>query len=379
MTITDDIPFVNNEFTMPAKDITLTITTESNLVNVNLNLNDDSGATKADEFTYSNVYVEYNTTNIYANRSADDITEPQEGTSALTSLAPTRAGYTFLGWATSPSGDVITSNQGMLIDEWHIDTIGTGAATDGAVTLYARWQANTNTTYSVRYYLQNIKSDTYAYTARLDRSGSGTTDTTVSEDALAVFTGINETGFTYRGSYNVGDIGTGSVAYDGTNQNLNIAGNGSLIINIFLTRDFHTLTIVYDNGQPNGSARQQYGSTLEITRPSRTGYTFSKWNDPTGAGSITETENGNDFIYTFGAGDETITALWTANVTTITLDNGGDNGVNLSHTTIYARYDDANLYDIDPNTVEDSALSSHIITPKATKVAYRYYWHRCCN
>ena len=370
VTITDDIPFVNNEFTMPAKDITLTITTKSNLVNVNLNLNDDSGATKANEFTYSNVYVEYNTKNIYANRSASDITEPQEGASALTSLAPTRAGYTFLGWATSPSGDVITDTQGMLIDEWHIDTIGTGAATDGAVTLYARWQANTDTTYSVRYYLQNIKSDTYAYTARLDRPGSGTTDTTVSEEALAVFTGINETGFTYRGSYNVGNIGTGSVAYDGTNQNLNIAGNGSLIINIFLTRDFHTLTIVYDNGQPNGSATQQYGSTLEITRPTRTGYTFSMWNDPTGAGSVAENEN--DFIYTFGAGDETITALWTADVTTITLDNGGDNGVNLSHTTIYARYDDANLYDIDPNTVDDSALSSHIITPKATKLAYDF-------
>ena len=58
----------------------------------------------------------------------------------LTKNAYTRPGYTFMGWAESPNGGVVYSDQQSVIN--------LTAENGGEVTLYAVWQENTEVTYT---------------------------------------------------------------------------------------------------------------------------------------------------------------------------------------------------------------------------------------
>ena len=345
------------EFNMPAKDITLTLNTAPNYIQVELDKNDSEGATKADALKYSSIYIQYNSKTMYSGRDASDKTKPSGN--ELTTLAPTRAGYTFKGWATQPSGTVITNAQGVLNENWTVSSV------DNEVTLYAIWEKSTSS-FVVQYYFQGItdneyhpdEDDKYGHS---NREEEGTTDTSVTQDMISGYA-VSITGFTYAGQYVTNQAGNG--------LNINGDEDNQLVITLHYNRRAFNLTVNFNgNGTGNDTKNGRFESEITIADPTRTGYTFNGW---TAQGVGTITDNDGNITYKFGAGNETITAQWLQNVTTITLDKGGDNSVTLSHTTIYARYDDKNLYSINPYGKTDEELAGSIITPDATKTAYDF-------
>ena len=114
--------------------------------------------------------------------------------------APTRPGYTFDHWSASEDGGVYTFGNSITED----------------TTLYAVWETNTNTKYTVIYWWENANDDNYSY-----------------------YENSSETGIT--GSKI--DLKNLEKKYDGftlnedktktSNQNITIAGDGSTIVNIY--------------------------------------------------------------------------------------------------------------------------------------------------
>ena len=129
--------------------------------------------------------------------------------------------------------------------------------------------------------------------------------------------------------------------------------------------DSYTLTINPNGGTWNNSANistitQSYGSTYIIENPTKTGYTFTGWT-LSGKGSL------NGTTYTFGEGAATLTANYTANTYTITLDN--KSATTAGTTSIYEKYD-AGIY-------LDSALKNAMTTTanpitKPSKTGYTF-------
>ena len=119
--------------------------------------------------------------------------------------------------------------------------------------------------------------------------------------------------------------------------------------------DSYTLTINPNGGTWNNSTNkstitQSYGSTYIIENPTKTGYTFTGWT-LSGKGSL------NGTTYTFGEGAATLTANYTANTYTITLDN--KSATTAGTTAIYEKYG-AGIY-------LDSALKN-VMTTTTNKI-----------
>ena len=98
----------------------------------------------------------------------------------------------------------------------------------------------------------------------------------------------------------------------------NASSGGDLLGSIGIpSRAFRILTIDPGNGSSPTTEKHAAGYVLELTPPSRDGYTFSGWSLD-GAGSL----SGN--TYTYGSGNATVTAQWTANPHTVTVTAGSD-------------------------------------------------------
>ena len=133
--------------------------------------------------------------------------------------------------------------------------------------------------------------------------------------------------------------------------------------------DSYTLTINPNGGTWNNSTNkstitQSYGSTYIIENPTKTGYTFTGWT-LSGKGSL------NGTTYTFGEGAATLTANYTANTYTITLDN--KSATTAGTTAIYEKYG-AGIY-------LDSALknvmtttTNKITVPSKTGYTFKGYY-----
>ena len=131
--------------------------------------------------------------------------------------APTRAGYTFKGWKIGNT------------------TLEAGASytVDGEDMVFtAQWTANLDTPYTVEHYQEQLDG---SYVLVDTDHEKGETDTTVT----AVAKSYND--FTYDSSV------TGTVA-SGT-----IAGDGSLVLKLYYTRNEYTYTVKHLQQQPDGS------------------------------------------------------------------------------------------------------------------------------
>ena len=165
---------------------------------------------------------------------------------------PARSGYTFAGWSASP--DSATADY----------TFG-GKLTENT-TVYAVWNANTNTQYTVIYWKQSVndKKDaadsekTYDYAESDTRTGtSGQTASPTGSDQNKVYT-EGYTGFHYNSSKSVA---------------VTINGDGSTILNIYydrntLTIDFYKY-IRYRGWTKDDTFTGLYGQTL-----AQNGYTW---------------------------------------------------------------------------------------------------------
>lgn len=131
--------------------------------------------------------------------------------------APTRPGYDFKGWKIGNA--VLTAGAAYTVDE--DDMVFT-----------AQWEARTDTPYTVEHYLENLNG---SYALDTTEPLKGTTDTTVTAAAKSY------DNFTYDSTV------------PGTVASGNIAGDGSLVLKLFYTRNTYDYTVRHIKQLPDGS------------------------------------------------------------------------------------------------------------------------------
>ncbi len=197
--------------------------------------------------------------------------------------APTKTGYTFVGWYKDEALD----------QAWNFSSDTVTADT----TLYAKWTANTNTAYTVQHWQQNLDagSDENAenYTCVDTENGTGTTGASVTPAVKAY------EGFTAPNA-----------------QTVTIAADGSTVVNYYYTRNSYTVSLSPGTGiaSVSGAGTYAYGATVTIDADVKTGYSWQQWS------------NGNAdkrCSFTMGASDVRLTAQATLNEYTITYDLAG--------------------------------------------------------
>ncbi len=180
----------------------------------------------------------------------------------------TRTGYTFTGW----------------------DYDFTQAITK-KTKITASWSANTDTKYTVNYYLQNLEDDNYTLHETVELKGE--TDTTATAD-------IKEYAhFTYNASESV--------------ISGNINGDGSQVLSVYYTRDKYVISTARNNtkaGTVTAGGTCKFDKQITLTATTNAGYTWLGWYD--GETCVCESEE-----FTFKAEkDVTYTATWSANTDT---------------------------------------------------------------
>ena len=131
--------------------------------------------------------------------------------------APTRPGYDFKGWKIGNA--VFTAGAAYTVDE--DDMVFT-----------AQWEARTDTPYTVEHYLEKLDG---SYALDTTEPLKGTTDTTVTAAAKSY------DNFTYDSTV------------PGTVASGNIAGDGSLVLKLFYTRNTYDYTVRHIKQLPDGS------------------------------------------------------------------------------------------------------------------------------
>ena len=218
---------------------------------------------------------------------------------------PTRTGYTFAGWFDAEGKEVTAET---------VYTIG------GDSTVTAKWTAN-------------------EYTLTLDANKGEVDPATVTvtfDAAIGTLPVPTRTGYTFAGwfdaqgnqvtaetVYTIDGDSTVTAKWTANEYTLTLDANGGAFM-MTMTEDAEvittlTITVVYD--QPVG----------ELPVPERAGYTFNGWFDEEG------NEVTADTVYTT-AGDMTVTAKWTANKYTITLN---PNYGKVDPKSLEATYDEA--------------------------------------
>ena len=164
-------------------------------------------------------------------------------------------------------------------------------ANDLTLTANATRIANTDTKYTVEYYTENL--DGKGYTKVDSKKETGTTGEQVSIDTSRTFTGFT---------------------FDNDNENNvlqgKVAGNGSLVLKAYYTRNSYKLTLVAgDNiASVSGAGTYKYGQDVDISAVLEEidGYTvtFDKWEANNG-----DDVDGQNTTITMPASDLTLTAI----------------------------------------------------------------------
>jgi uncharacterized repeat protein (TIGR02543 family)/LPXTG-motif cell wall-anchored protein len=139
-------------------------------------------------------------------------------TTAAAPTEPTRAGYTFAEWVDANG-----------------NAMNPAAATE-TMTLYAKWNANTDTQYTIVYWIENANDTNYSYES--SSTGYGTTGNEVILKGNAVSTD-NHVNSAYKDyfRYENGHYDTG----------LTINGDGSTKVNVYFSRNTYTIMFTLSN------------------------------------------------------------------------------------------------------------------------------------
>lgn len=240
-------------------------------------------------------------------------------------LSLTRTGYTFAGWATSETGDVVYSDG---------DSYTIGAAN---VTLYARWNAATTTVYKARHWQQKVGGslglyNETNYSIQETENLSGTTGNQTAA-AAKTYSGFSNADITQK----------------------TIAADGSTIVDIYYNRNQYTLSFETNGGTiVTPSQNFYYGVPTAIKTASalnltKTGYTFAGW-ATSSTESVVYSDGGN---YTIGAADASLTAKWNANTYTVKFNSNGGSGSMANQSFTY----DAAAMALPANTFTKSGCS----------------------
>ncbi|MDD8049003.1 MAG: InlB B-repeat-containing protein [Thomasclavelia sp.] len=201
------------------------------------------------------------------------------------SKATTKAGYTFLGWYDSEGNQVSTNAT-------YVPSQEDGLYTGGTYT--AKFKANEDTPYTVKYYLKDKDASTYTEDTSARVNAQGTTDTEPTS-TKKTFTGFEYDKTTYQ---------TDNTS--ATSTKLDIAGDGSLVIKYYYNRVKYDVsflapsedvaTLVKDDGKDSEKVEFEGNPTLNITLSGinpdylQTGwrYTITNPDETTTVGVITD-------------------------------------------------------------------------------------------
>ena len=193
-------------------------------------------------------------------------TTEKYGAAVTVAADATAPGYTFSGWSREDGFTMPAEN----------------------VTITGSFTANGETPYKVEHYQQNLEDD--GYTLAETENLTGETDTTATANPKTY------TGFAFDGTA------------EGTVASGNIAGDGSLVLKLYYTRNSYDVAYAYTGTVPTGAsalpekATVKYGAPVTVAEAATApGYTFSGWSR-------------NDF--TMPAENVTITGSFTANSNT---------------------------------------------------------------
>lgn len=200
--------------TMPAQDITLYAKWDANTYTVTFDAGEGTVSPENQTVTFDQPYSDLPT--------------------------PTRAGYDFVGWYLENT--LITENSVVTAAENH--------------TLTAAWNARGDTQYTVEYWTEGLDG---TYTVERTDNCSGKTDSMVTAAPAQIL------GFTHNqtDSRNV---------LSGT-----VAGDGSLVLKLYYTRNQYTVTYYDGDTQIGKPEAHLYGEKLIAPEYSKDGYDFVGW------------------------------------------------------------------------------------------------------
>ncbi|MBP5428876.1 MAG: leucine-rich repeat protein [Clostridia bacterium] len=207
------------------------------------------------------------------------------------------------GFATSPT----TTRTGYTFANWNYDF---SRPVKNDLTITAQWTPNTDTAFTVEYYLQNAAGTGYDKTTTEKKTGTTASSVTAEQKVFPHFT------YTPSGSKKTGTI----------------APDGSLVLKLYYTRDTYTVTFDGNGGTlTEGTATQtvRYGNPAAIPTFALAGYALS-WDDVSGCAAVER--------------NLTVTAQWTPAGYPITyILNGGTNAQ--KNPATYTIEDDVELLD----------------------------------
>ncbi|MBQ6781949.1 MAG: InlB B-repeat-containing protein, partial [Treponema sp.] len=209
----------------------------------------------------------------------------------------TKPGYTFGGWYTTVAGETA---------ETKVTEIAKG--TTGDITLTAKWTANTDTKYTVKYLQQNIDDDDYTEVKEDRTELTGTTGEMTKATLKS-----------YEGFY--------SRVLEEAIEQKEISGDGSTVIEIFYDRqtiiNYYMIPTLGATASNIIEREGRYGATIEaVTAPTNEGYTFKEW---VWRDENEETHTIDNLPTTFDVEDKTFVAVYTKDETsagvTVTLES----------------------------------------------------------
>ena len=230
------------------KDAELSYDVNYSLGNENESGNDVSDSTQApDAVPTPGAAPESQMGTIYANVNEKTITYKYPGLTLAP--APSRDGYVFTGWSTSPDGNGGTYNAGTVFD-LHADT-----------TLYAQWAPET-AAYTVEHYLQDISGAGYTKAEEDTENLTGAVGAVV--DAMPkIYPGFTE-----------------NTVHESRKESGVVASDGTLVLRFYYDRNVYNVAFDLNGGTGTAPRAQElrYGAFLqEVARPERPGYTFRGW------------------------------------------------------------------------------------------------------
>lgn len=155
-----------------------------------------------------------------------------KGSSAKAPTDPTKDGYIFDGWYTDKD----------LTTKADFDNLS------GDTTVYAKWKANTNTKYTLVYWIENADDDDYSYDKSATATGTTGAEVNLTSSQTSTSNLSDSSHFTYNSDKTTEAL-----------KDVTIAGDGSTVVNVYFSRKTYTLTFQVEGG------RWKYETVATIT------------------------------------------------------------------------------------------------------------------
>ena len=246
------------------------------------------------------------------------IIEPGETSIKIPSVAPTRTGYTFLGWSTN-QGATEADRRFARNTYCSIDVVKENAGADNVLILYAVWKPNA-LTLTVDPDGGTWKESTAVQTLTLS-AGAEMELEPVSKNGLYSYWQVVEGDATVEVIIEDNKIAKQVIKMGVYNSKIKPVWTG-MYYNIYFSKNSTDSSIA---GMPDPiRAQYQNNTTLPLNVPTRTSYTFRGWASTSTATTAQYKAKGT--YYLNQASDVTLYAVWLANSYTITYNANGGTG-----------------------------------------------------